>query len=58
MIEEVEKITNINYDDNYEDALEDLLGEYYKLKEEFENYKEQEEIKDEYDYYGVSRSDF
>lgn len=58
MIKEVEKITGTNYDGDYEWALEELLDAYNELKEEFEDYKEQEEIKDPYDFYGVSRSDF
>ena len=58
MIEEVEKITNTEYNGDYEIALSDLLDEYNELKQEFEDYKNQDEIKDVYDYYGVSRSDF
>ena len=58
MIEEVEKITNTEYNGDYESALSDLLDAYNELKQEFEDYKNQDEIKDVYDYYGVSRSDF
>lgn len=58
MIEEVEKIMNTEYNGDYENALSDLLDEYNELKQEFEDYKNQEEIKDVYDYYGVNRSDF
>ena len=58
MIEEVEKITNTEYNGDYESALSDLLDEYNELKQEFEDYKNQDEIKDVYDYYGVNRSDF
>lgn len=58
MIKEVEEITNTNYNGDYEKALEELLDAYNNLKEEFEDYKKQEEIKDPYEFYGVNRSDF
>ena len=58
MIEEVEKITNTEYHGDYESALSDLLDAYNELKQEFEDYKNQDKIENPYQYYGVSRSDF
>ena len=58
MIEEVEKITNTEYNGDYESALSDLLDAYNELKQEFEDYKNKDKIENPYQYYGVSRSDF
>lgn len=71
LLKKISDITNIGYgiievptvgsyieNDSLIVMLEDLLTEYNKLEEDFEDYKNQEEIKDEYDFYGVSRNDF
>ena len=71
-IDEMSAITEIDYGikdnlvlmETYKDIAEDLLYEYRKLEEEFEDYKQ--DVEDNYEYiginpykeYGVSEHDF
>lgn len=71
-LNEVSNITEIDYEikdssismDNYSGMIEDLLNEYHKLQEEFEDFKQ--DVADNYEYkklnpykeYGVSEHDF
>lgn len=71
IIERASKITLTDYEmvevprndtfidvDNLINVIEDLLIEYDRLKEEFEDYKNEEKIDDSYNFYGVSKNDF
>lgn len=73
LLEKIENVTDIDYEYKQDyipkeiiDMLKDLVVEYDKLKEEYEDYKEDTErtiqddynLKSPYEMYGVSKNDF